>query len=180
MTDATELARNWRWVLAFGLLMVLIGVAAIAAPQVATLAIATLIGWLFLFAGASQLVSAYYLRHSQPVSPIVIGGLLATAAGMVMLLFPGLTARMFALLLGCFFLAEAVFKGVGAFDIRPHPLWGWLLADGVVTGILALLILGGWPSGSVAVIGLLVGISLVFSGAALTTAAFHLKGLADR
>jgi len=172
-----DLARAWRWVLALGLLMLIGGLAAIAAPRLASYLLATLLGWLFLFAGASQLASAFYLRHAQPVSSIVIGGLLSGAAGIIMLVYPGLTVRMLTLVLGCFLLAESIFKSVGAFDLRPNPLWRWLLADGVITGVLSLLILGGWPSRSDPVIGLLVGISLVFTGAATASAAFHLRGI---
>jgi uncharacterized membrane protein HdeD (DUF308 family) len=155
--------------------MVLSGLAAIMAPRFATYVLAQLLGWLFLFAGVSQLMSAAYLRATEPISSIVIAGLLAGAAGLVMLIHPGLTIAMLTLLLGCFFLAEAIFKGVGAFDIRPHPIWSWLLADGVITGVLALLILGGWPSRSEPVIGLLVGISLLFSGIALTSTALYIR-----
>ena len=176
--NEAELSRNWRWVLAFGGLLLLSGLAAIAAPRFASYVLAALLGWLFLFAGVSQLVTAIYLRSTRQVSSMVIAGLLAAAAGLVMLLHPGLTIAMLTLLLGCFFLAEAIFKGVGAFDIRPHPIWGWLLADGVITGILALLILAGWPSRTAPVIGLLAGISLLVSGIGLTSTAFYLRRLA--
>ncbi|MHC4409002.1 MAG: HdeD family acid-resistance protein [Planctomycetota bacterium] len=170
-----DLAQKWGWVLAFGGLILLSGLSAIGAPQLASYLLARLLGWLFLFAGISHLMSALYLRYAQPVSSIVIAGLLTTVAGLVMLLYPGLTLRMITLLLGCFLLAEAIFKSVGAFDLRPKPIWTWLLADGLITGILALLILGGWPSSSEAVVGMLVGISLAFTGVSVCSAAFFLK-----
>lgn len=175
MNQTTVPARGWGWVLGLGGLLLLSGLAAIMAPRFATYVLAVLLGWLFLFAGISQLVTAVYLRETRQVSSMVIAGLLAGAAGMVMLLHPGLTIAMLTLLLGCFFLAEAIFKGVGAFDLKPHPIWSWLLADGIITGVLALLILAGWPSRTEAVIGLLVGVSLFVSGVGLTSTAFLLR-----
>ena len=175
MNIPADVSKQWRWVLALGVLLLLSGLAAISAPQFASYVLATLIGWLFLFAGVSQLMSAAYLRRAQAVSPIVISGLLTLAAGIVLLVYPGLTVAMLTLLIGAFFLAEAIFKSVGAFDLKPSPVWRWVLADGIITGVLAILILGGWPSRSDAVIGLLVGISLVFSGASLLSTAFFLK-----
>lgn len=170
-----ELAQKWGWVLALGGLLLLSGLAAISAPHFASLAMVVVLGWVVLLGGISQLVSAVYLRGAQRVGPLVISGLLTLACGLVLLIYPVAGIAMMTLLLGCFLLAEAIFKGVGAFDIKPHPAWTWMLADGIVTGVLSILILGGWPDQSFAVIGLLVGISLAITGVSLVSAAFYLR-----
>ena len=65
-----------------------------------------------------------------------------------------------------------LFTLFGAFQLRPLPGWGWWLFDGIVTLLLAFLIFSGWPHDSVRIVALLVGISLIISGANRLALAF--------
>jgi uncharacterized membrane protein HdeD (DUF308 family) len=59
---------------------------------------------------------------------------------------------------------EGVLEFVLSFELRPAPGAGWLLFDGIVTLVLAVLIWSTWPSSAMWVVGTLVGISMFFSG----------------
>ena len=59
---------------------------------------------------------------------------------------------------------EAIVEFIQFFQLRPRHGAGWLLVDGIVTLILAIMIWRSWPASSVWVIGTLVGISMIFSG----------------
>jgi uncharacterized membrane protein HdeD (DUF308 family) len=61
---------------------------------------------------------------------------------------------------------EAVLELILSFRLRPLPGSNWLLFDGIITLILAILIWRSWPSSSDWVVGTLVGISMLFGGAA--------------
>jgi uncharacterized membrane protein HdeD (DUF308 family) len=68
------------------------------------------------------------------------------------------------LLLGILFMFEGVMKVAVAVQLRPMPNWGWMLASGTAALILAAIIFSGYPGSAVWILGLLVGINLIFSG----------------
>jgi uncharacterized membrane protein HdeD (DUF308 family) len=82
------------------------------------------------------------------------------------LLHPVAGLASLTLLLAIYLFVEAVLELVLGFRLRPRPGSGWLLFDGIVTLVLAILIWRSWPSSSEWVIGTLVGISMLFSGTA--------------
>jgi uncharacterized membrane protein HdeD (DUF308 family) len=138
------LSRNWRWLLALAVLMIVLGLMAIAAPAYATFAVQILLG---LF----ELLSA----------------LLYLAVGALLLVNPVEGALALTIVLAAFLVVEGIFKTVMAWRVRGHPRWGWLLASGILSLILGALIWAEWPSSALWVIGLLVGVHLLFTGWAL-------------
>jgi uncharacterized membrane protein HdeD (DUF308 family) len=76
----------------------------------------------------------------------------------------GMVSLTFALAI--YFVVEAVLEFVLSYRLRPMPGSGWLLFDGIITAILAIIIFAIWPLSSAWAIGTLAGISMLFSGAA--------------
>src|SRR5262245_38341417 len=173
-------ARSSRgWSILAGVLLVFVGIEALAAPYLAALVAALWIGWGLVFGGVAEMVSAYSSGENRLWK--VLLGLLYLFAGIYILRHPGSGLLALALVLAWLFLVKGVISIFGALQLRPLPGWGWWLVDGVITLLLAFLIFSGWPQDSVRIIALLVGISLIISGANRLAWAFsHCRGSGRR
>lgn len=157
---------GWYW--AGGILFILMGAVAILVPLVATLALTLMVGILFIIGGVYELARAWRHRgEGGRIVGITLFGILAVAAGIVLLAFPLQGAITLTLFLGIYFLASGVFRGIAAFDIRPTKGWGWLLFGGLVSVVIGVLILANLPASGLWVMGLLIGIDFLFFGTTL-------------
>ncbi len=81
-----------------------------------------------------------------------------------MLIFPIASIASLALLIGAFLLASGVSSVLLAFRLRPREGWGWVMFDGVLSIVVAILIASGWPQNSIEFVGILVGFCLISGG----------------
>jgi len=102
----------------------------------------------------------------------VLIGILYALVGFYMLVNPGSGLLAVALMLAWMFLVKGALSVFGALQLRPLTGWGWWLADGIITLLLAFLTFSGWPQDSVRIVAPLVGISLIMSGANRLALAF--------
>ena len=94
---------------------------------------------------------------------------LTIAVGIAILAQPGIALVKLTLILGAFFVADGIMGFIVAWSVRPEKGWGWLIFNALITVVLGVMILNGWPESSLVVIGLLVGIRLVFAGMTMLT-----------
>lgn len=176
----SALADSWGFLLAEGIILVLLGAAAIIIPPIATLAIELLVGWLFLISGIVGLVTTFMMRQAPGFWWSLFSAVLAVAAGVVLLVWPLSGVLSLTLLLVAFFILEGVATIMYALDHKRElsGRWGWLLASGIVDLALAAIIFAGLPGTAAWAIGLLVGINMLFGGAALIGLALHARRLA--
>lgn len=167
---------NWGWVLAFGILLVVVGFMAIAAPLVATVTTVTVIGVFALMGAGAEFVNVFRTRGWEGVVLHLLTGVLYLIFGFLAVAHPVKTAAVFTLLLAGIFLVSGVFRIVIATAVRFHN-WGWELAGGLLNVVLGMLIWQDLPESSLWVIGLFVGIDMVFSGATWINLALALKSL---
>jgi uncharacterized membrane protein HdeD (DUF308 family) len=164
---------HWKTFLIEGIILVILGILAIVVPQVATLAVTILIGWLFLITGAVGLYTTFAMRGMPGFWWSLISAIISLAAGIVLLGWPvsGVLSLTFVLI--AFFIIEGIATIMFAIDHRTQlsNRWGWMLFSGIIDLILAGLIFAGLPSSAAWAIGLLVGINLVFGGAAMVAMA---------
>ena len=146
--------------------------------MIATLAIGIFVGWLFLIGGVAQILHAFSARGWQGFALHLLGGVLYVLVGGWMIFNPLLGALALTLMLAAFLLIQGICQIALALRLRPARGWGWPLASGVVTVLLAVLIYAGWPSSALWVIGLLVGIHLLMSGLSLSMLALAARGVA--
>jgi uncharacterized membrane protein HdeD (DUF308 family) len=151
------------WAIAAGILLIVVGMEALAAPYLAALFAAFWVAWGLIFGGIAELISAYSSSENRLWK--ILLGVLYIAVGFYVLRSPGSGLVALALTLAWVFLIKGVISIFGALQLRPLRGWGWWLFDGIVTLLLAFLIFSGWPQDSVRIIALLVGISLIMSGA---------------
>ncbi len=154
------------WSIGLSILMILAGVLAIVVPPLAGIAVLVVVSWLLMLSGAVHLVFAWYTRTAGGVIWELLLGILYLFVGVYALLHPVAGLVSLTLLLAIYLFAEGVLELILSFRLRPMPGTGWLLFDGIVTLILAILIWRSWPSSTEWVIGTLVGISMLFSGTA--------------
>jgi len=154
------------WSIGLSILMLLAGVLAIALPPAAGIAVVIVVAWLLTFSGVVHLVFAWHTRTTRGFVWGLLLGILYIFVGIYMLVHPVAGLASLTLLLAIYLFVEAVLEFILSFRLRPMPGSNWLLFDGIVTLILAILIWRTWPSSTEWVIGTLVGISMLFSGAA--------------
>ena len=152
------------WSIALGILMIVAGICAIASPLYAGVLIVFVVAWTAIFNGGAQIVYAFRAHGGGKMILELLLGLLYIAVGVFILMHPGKGLLALTLVIACFLLIYGVFALVLAFQLRPHPGWGWVLFDAAITLLLGLMIWRHWPINSEWVIGTLVGISFIASG----------------
>ena len=170
------LSRNWGWLLALGILMIILGVVAMAAPVVATIAIQVMLGWLLVISGIAEGIHAFMVKEWRGFLLELLSAVLYLGVGLLLLVDPLKGALALTLILAVFLLVEGIFKIITAFRVRDHRGWGWLLASGIVSVVLGVMIWAQWPASGLWVIGLLVGIQLLFTGWSLVMLALVARG----
>jgi len=157
------------WSIALSILMIVAGVLAIVIPPAAGIGVLIVVGWLLMFSGAAHLVFAWHTRSGGGFVWELLLGALYIFVGVYALLHPVAGLASLTLVLAVYLFVEGVLEFILSFRLRPMPGSNWLLFDGIITLILAILIWRSWPASTEWVIGTLVGISMLFSGVARLT-----------
>jgi uncharacterized membrane protein HdeD (DUF308 family) len=158
-----ELRGNWPWFVLLGVALTALGFIALWSPWVASLATAVVIGWLLLVAGAVEIVGSFWTRRWSGFFLHLLSGLLSLVVGALCLWVPVDALLALTLLVACVFIAGGTFKVVAALSYR-YGAWGWVLVSAVIDLALGVLIWVEWPASAFWVLGLFLGISLVFRG----------------
>jgi len=169
-----ELVHNWGWFLAFGIVLVLIGFLAIARAVAATVVSMLFFGWLLVIAAGIEIVQAIMVGKWVGLYHHWLGAILFGVLGALIVWRPLVSAEIVTLLMGAFFLVAGLFQVITPLVVS-LPEWGWHVLNGIITLVLGILILAQWPVSGLWVIGLFVGIELIFYGAAWIALALRLR-----
>jgi len=147
-----------------GLMLMVLGVLAIAAPLAVGTSVILMIGVLVLIGGIIRLVwAARSPSGSERNLWFIIGGLMALC-GIVMLARPGVASGFLTILLAIYFIADGSFEIIGSFQVKPAEGWGWMLFGGIISLLLGILIWRQFPISGALAIGVFLGIKLILSG----------------
>lgn len=175
LTDAMHL--HWRLFLFEGILLSVLGLVAIVLPPLAGLVATVVLGWLFLMAGVVGLAASIAARQAPGFGWSLLSSLAAMIAGGILLWDPlqGLVTLTYVLI--AFFLVDGVFTIILALAHRRglSGKWEWMLLNGVIDLILAAIVISGFPGTLVWVLGLIVGIDMLFGGATLVAMALEAR-----
>jgi uncharacterized membrane protein HdeD (DUF308 family) len=165
----TAVRKHWKALLIEGVLLVILGLAAIIIPSVASIAVTVLLGGLFLIGGLVELALLIWTQRTPGFWWSLLSAVLAAGIGIVMLARPVQGTLTLTLVLSAYFAAEGVVTIMYALLHRREPAtrWGWLIASGILDLVVGGLIIAALPGSALWAIGLLVGIDLVFGGFAL-------------
>jgi uncharacterized membrane protein HdeD (DUF308 family) len=160
---------HWKAFLIEGILLVILGLAAMIVPPLASLAVTILVGWLLLISGIAGLALTVWARGMPGFWWSLISAVLALVAGIILLAQPAQGVYTLTLVIGVYFVAEGVATIMYALEHRRElsARWPWLLVAGIFDILIAFMIISGLPGSAEWAIGLLVGINLVFGGASL-------------
>jgi uncharacterized membrane protein HdeD (DUF308 family) len=160
---------HWKLFLIEGIILVVLGLLAVAVPIVAGLAVAILFGWLFLISGIVGLVTTIAMRRAPGFWWSLLSAVLGIAVGGWLLVQPALGLVSLTYLLIAFFIIEGIATIMFALEHKGalSGRWGWMLVSGIVDLFLATVILVGLPGTVAWALGLIVGINMVFGGASM-------------
>jgi uncharacterized membrane protein HdeD (DUF308 family) len=155
--------KRWGWFVVLGLLLVLIGAIALGHSVMTTVISMIFIGWLMVIGGAFQTANAIISRDWGGFFIDLLTGLLYAIAGFLIITRPADSAAAFTLLIAILLMFGGIFRVALVIATRFHH-GGWLLLHGIINFLLGLMILQEWPISGLWVIGLFIGIDMMFNG----------------
>jgi len=155
---------NWGWFVVFGALLVLLGLIALGNLAVATVASIFVVGVVMIVGGIAHIILAFRGRSWHSFLGWLLGGMLYLIAGVLVFADPALASSVLTLVIAFALLAAGAARIWFGFAVRPEKGWLWIAAAGVVTILAGLVIATGWPVNSLWVIGLFLGVDLLFQG----------------
>jgi uncharacterized membrane protein HdeD (DUF308 family) len=169
-----EMIHNWGWFLALGLVLLVLGVAAIVRSVTSTVVSMMFFGWILVFAGVIEFVNAFMVGKWAGFFLHLLAAILFTVTGVIMVARPVISAEAATFLMSLFFLIGGLYQFVYAFWTH-LPGYGWQALNGAVSSVLGFLLLAQWPVSGLYAIGLFVGIDLLFYGWAWIALALDLR-----
>jgi len=176
LIGAEELKRNWAWFLAVGIALVILGLMAISWSVLTTLVSVAIFGWLLLIGGVLTVVHAFLRRRWGGFFIELFAGLLYLLVGLMVVGNPADSAVALTLVIALFLLIGGVFRIVTALTVR-FQHWLWMLLNGVISLLLGMMIWSQWPVSGLWVIGLFIGLDMIFYGWSLVMLALAVRNL---
>ena len=165
---------KWMWLVVLGICLIVPGTVLLGSPVIATLATVVTLGCLMLIGGGIEIVGAFCCLEWRGFFPAVLSGILGSVVGLILLGNPIQVGTTLPVLLASFLFVGGIFKAVAAIAHRFEG-WGWLLLSGAVDVVLGVLIWRELPMSGLTIIGVLVGISIIFRGVSWLMFGFALK-----
>jgi uncharacterized membrane protein HdeD (DUF308 family) len=167
-----SLKDHWQMFLVQGVLLAVLGALAIVVPIWAAFATSAFVGWVLFFAGGMRAISLIRSPHAPGYLSSLILAILTAILGLVLALFPIAGASTLALFLVAYFIVHGIASIIFAFSVKGDTgRWVLLIVSGIIDLVLAGLAISGGAQTSVFILGLYVGINLLFTGLALVFAA---------
>jgi uncharacterized membrane protein HdeD (DUF308 family) len=164
-SDVAPLRAKSGWIVALGVAFVIAGLVALGSVVMATVASVFIVGVMMMIAGVAEVINAFQFKTWGRFLLWVLLGVLYIVAGFVTLENPLLAAAMLTLVLGVILVASGIMRIVLALGMRKEKPWIWIALSGVITLLLGLLILAHWPVSGLYILGIFLGIDLLFAGA---------------
>ena len=170
------LRAKWGWIVALGVVFLLAGFVALGSAVAATASAVMIIGIMMIMGGAAEIAAAFSVKGWGKFAVWMLLGLLYVGAGIIALMNPFAAATILTLMLGAALVAGGVLRIFLAFSMKSAGKpWGWVVLSGLVTLLLGIMIIAKWPASSFFVLGMFLGIDLIFIGSGWVTMGLALK-----
>ena len=178
-THLIPLRRSWGWLMAEGIVLIILGVIGLGAVALLSLASAIWFGAMIFVGGIVVLIDAF--RHQGWKSRLwhILIGVAYVAVGVMTFVNPLVATASLTLLAGAALVATGVLRLIVAFQNRELPYWGWVAFSGVLSLLLGGMILAQWPGSSLWVLGTFLAIELIFQGWAAIALARAIRSTFD-
>lgn len=148
----------------WGIIVLILGILAMAAPLVSGIAVTFMVAILLLAAGIAQTIYAFRSETAlSGIGTFLFGGL-AILCGLAMLVFPGKGLAAITMFLAAYFIADGIINLINGVRFRPFKGWGSMVFSGIISLLLGWMIWRSWPVSGIWAIGILVGVRLLFTG----------------
>jgi uncharacterized membrane protein HdeD (DUF308 family) len=161
-----QIRKSWGWFLAFGILLMILGVACVGKAQTATTFSILALGWVLAISAVLWLVSAFWAFTWKGFFLYLLNAIIRGVTGYLLVRHPDAGAEGVTMVLAALFIVGGLFRAAAAGAIQ-FPRWGWTVFAGVVSVVLGTYLLTTWPAASTYFIGLAIGIDLIVDGSAL-------------
>jgi uncharacterized membrane protein HdeD (DUF308 family) len=183
--ELARLKKEWWAFLLLGLLLILGGTACISYPFFTTVGVMVFQGVALMLAGVAIIISAFWTGRWSAFMLQLLFGLLYLVAGFIIADAPIASAAIFTLLLAGFLVVGGVFRIVFSLMER-FPQWGWVMLNGIISlaaGVIIFKSFRKFAEGESAsilwIIGLIVGVELIFYGWSWVMLSFSVKNIPD-
>lgn len=170
------LRAKWGWIVALGVVYVIVGIIALGSLFMATVATVLIVGIMMIIAGVAEVINSFQIKTWGKFLLWLMLGVLYIIAGLAAWDNPLLTAVWLTLLLGIVLAASGLMRVFLGFSMKEGKPWIWVVVSGVITLILGIIILAHWPISSLWALGIFLGVDLVFAGASWIAIGMGLRG----
>ena len=167
-----NISRKWGWIMAGGLLMVILGIVGLSMEFTMTIVSVVYFGIMMLIGGAMILISAFQAEGWKSKLLHVLIGLLYMVTGVVMIMEPAGSAVWFTLFIAAYLFVVGIMRIITSIQMRGVSGWGWTLLAGISGVVLGVMLYYEWPYSGLWAIGLFVSIDLLMQGISLITIAW--------
>ena len=176
MAGVDGLRRSWGWVLALGIALIVLGTVALGASVLVTVTSVLLFGWLLIIAGGLQAAHGFWRRAWSGFFLDLLSGILYLVVGALFISNPLEAAATLTLMIAVALVFVGLMRIVLALSTH-FQHWVWLLLNGAISLVLGIMIWRGWPETGYWVIGMFIGIDMLFYGWALVMLSLGVRSL---
>ena len=159
----SKIREKWGWFLFLGALLFLLGIAALSNVFFTTIVSVVFFGYLLMIGGFFEVIQAFAVRTWQGFFLFLFCGILSLVVGSIIVMHPAAWSLTFSVLIMAYLLVSGLVRIISAFALE-LPYWGWIALSGVINIALAAMIWAGWPYSGEEIIGIFVGVELLFYG----------------
>ena len=135
------LKSKWGWIVALGVVYLVAGVIALGSVVMATVATVWVVGVMMIIAGVFEVIHSFQIKTWGRFIFWLLLGVLYIIAGFMAFDNPLLTAVWLTLLLGAALVASGIMRVFLGFNMKGGTPWGWVVASGLITLLLGIIIL---------------------------------------
>lgn len=172
-----QLKNHSGWFVIIGVVLIILGLLALSYQLIATVFSIYFIGILLFIAGLAQSFHSFKTKGFAQTALWAVMGVLYIIAGVISLAEPIAASTAFTLILCFLLVVSGITQIMSAIHNRKLPKWGWWLFSGIITLVLGIVIIAGWPVDSLWILGMFLGIDLIFQGWAYIAVGFAIKSV---
>jgi uncharacterized membrane protein HdeD (DUF308 family) len=170
------LRAKWGWIVALGIIFMIAGVIALGSVVVATASAVLIVGIMMIMAGVAEIIAAFRVKDWGKAIFWGLLGLLYVVAGIIAINNPFAAATILTLFLGIALMVGGIVRMFLAWHMREAGKpWGWVVVSGIISLLLGLMIVAQWPYSGLYVLGIFLGVDLIFIGSSWLSIGLALK-----
>lgn len=162
---ANDIAKNWGWILAAGIINLFAGIFALLAPTAATTFVVVFLSVVLIFAGFISIFSSCFNEAGFKTQAFVLG-VVEVTLGLLLQFYPFESFMIITIMIAVMFMCDGLFRCAVALQNRGSPTWVSTLISGMSAVAFSILVMLAFPMSSLYTLGIIVGVNLIFIGMA--------------